>query len=99
VDALTNLEEKNEFDEMLHETASDVSKTLSMAVEILANLMTFNKIENGIMTLHKQKINVNQYINNVTHSFAAEARERGNIIFFYTVVIISANVFVIFLCC
>ena len=99
MDALTNLEEKNEFDEMLHETASDVSKTLSMAVEILANLMTFNKIENGIMTLHKQKINVNQYINDVTDSFAAEARERGNIIVFYTVVIISANVFAIFLCC
>ena len=77
VDALTSLEDKNEFDEMLHETASDVSKTLSMAVEILANLMTFNKIETGIMTLHKQDINVKQYIHDVRNSFAAEAREKG----------------------
>ena len=77
MDALTSLEDKNEFDEMLHETASDVSKTLSMAVEILANLMTFNKIETGIMTLHKQDINVKQYINDVANTFAAEAREKG----------------------
>ena len=77
MDALTSLEDKNEFDEMLHETASDVSKTLSMAVEILANLMTFNKIETGIMTLHKQDINVKEYIHDVANSFAAEAREKG----------------------
>ena len=77
MDALTSLEDKNEFDSMLHETASDVSKTLSGAVEILANLMTFNKIENGIMTLHKQDVNVKQYINNVASVFAAEAREKG----------------------
>ena len=77
VDALKSLEEKNDFDEMLHETASDVSKTLSVAVEILANLMTFNKIETGIMTLHKQDINVKQYVNDVAKSFAAEAREKG----------------------
>ena len=62
---------------MMHETASDVSKTLSVAVEILANLMTFNKIETGIMTLHKQDINVKQYIDDVARSFAAEAREKG----------------------
>ena len=29
------------------------------------------------MTLHKQDINVKQYINDVANTFAAEAREKG----------------------
>ena len=56
-------------------TLSPTSSPLSLLSQ--ANLMTFNKIENGIMTLHKQDINVKQYINNVADSFAAEAREKG----------------------
>ena len=77
LNALASVEEKDELDEMLYETTSDVSKTLSTGVAILADLMSFTKIESGIMKLHKHMVNVKQYISDVVESFAAEAREKG----------------------
>ena len=103
---------KGEFDTELSETADDVSKTLSVAVQLLADLMTFNKIEGninytltptlslthcsitlshtpkltvlilsddtgGLMKLHKQLINVQEHIQDVVDTVAAEAREKG----------------------
>ena len=77
INALASVEEKDELDEMLYETTTDVSKTLSTGVSILADLMSFTKIESGIMTLHKHMVNVKRYILDGVQSFAAEAREKG----------------------
>ena len=44
-DSMATIEHKDELDYELSDTASDVSKTISIAVQILADLMTFNKIE------------------------------------------------------
>jgi hypothetical protein len=44
-DTLATIENKDDLDNELCDTAGDVSKTISIAVQILADLMTFNKIE------------------------------------------------------
>ena len=44
-DSLATIENKDDLDYELCDTAGDVSKTLSIAVAILSDLMTFNKIE------------------------------------------------------
>ena len=51
VESLGTIEDKDAFDEELHETATDVSKTLAIAVEILTDLMTFNRIESGAVMI------------------------------------------------
>ena len=50
-DSLATIEIKDDLDYELEETAGDVSKTIAIAVEILADLMTFNKIE-GTLTIY-----------------------------------------------
>ena len=70
-----------EFDHLLfqeiYETATDVTKTLSIAVGILADLMTFNKIESGMMKLTKADVPIQSYVNDVVNTFAAESRAKG----------------------
>ena len=61
----------------IYETATDVTKTLSIAVGILADLMTFNKIESGMMKLTKADVPIQSYVNDVVNTFAAESRAKG----------------------
>ena len=61
----------------IYETATDVTKTLSIAVGILADLMTFNKIESGMMKLTKADVPIQTYVKDVVNTFAAESREKG----------------------
>ena len=61
----------------IYETATDVTKTLSIAVGILADLMTFNKIESGMMKLTKDDVPIQSYVNDVVNTFAAESRAKG----------------------
>jgi signal transduction histidine kinase len=70
----------------LRETAHDVYKSLGVASDILIDLMTFNKIENGMLQLHKTEIHCRSYIDSCVGSFAAEAREKGVVL---TVTILS----------
>ena len=55
----------------LFETAKDVTKTLEIAVGILADLMTFNKIESGILQLTKSVVPIKTYVHEVVDAFAA----------------------------
>ena len=61
----------------LYETVTDVSKTLSIAVGILADLMTFNKIQSGMMILTKSDVPIKSHVYDVMDTFAAEARAKG----------------------
>ena len=45
------------------ELASDISKTVHTACQILEDLLTYSKIEEGMMTLHKMEVDVPEYIN------------------------------------
>jgi len=51
-------------------------QTLDIAVQILSNLMTCNKIEADMMVLHREKVPVLDYVNGCVEMFVAEARER-----------------------
>ena len=62
VTSLMSIEDRDDLDEELLETASDVSKTLEVAVGIMSDLMTINKIECGIFALHKQEVLVKKYV-------------------------------------
>ena len=54
-----------------------MSKTLGIAVGILADLMTFNRIESGMMILTKIDVPIKNHIYDVLGTFAAEARAKG----------------------
>ena len=57
-DSLATIENKDDLDFEIAETAGDVSKTIAIAVEILADLMTFNKIEGNILLTNSHLTNV-----------------------------------------
>ena len=52
-------------------------QALSIAVQILTDLMTFNKIEAGMMALHRETVPVLDYVGGCVETLAAEARERS----------------------
>ena len=76
ISAIDDVEDKDEFDMELLETASDVSKALCIAVEILSDLMTISKIESNMMVLHRSPVGVQKFIDDGVAAFAAEAREK-----------------------
>ena len=76
ISAIDDVEDKDEFDMELLETASDVSKALCIAVEILSDLMTISKIESNMMVLHRSPVAVQKFIDDGVAAFAAEAREK-----------------------
>lgn len=59
------------------ETLTDVSNSCSTAIEILNDLLCFDKIENGLLTLHKSEVNVVDFIACAVSMFNAAAKERG----------------------
>jgi len=77
INTLSAIEDRDELDDDLLETCNDVSKTLQVAVSIMSDLMTVNKIECGMFALHKQDVNIKGYVADCVASFNAEAREKG----------------------
>ena len=69
------IDNKDELDDEVMELASDVSKTVNTACQILDDLMTFSKIEAGMMTLHKLQVEVEEYITENIAIFQVSASE------------------------
>jgi signal transduction histidine kinase len=65
----------NARDKDLQETLVDVSKALSSAVEILDGLLCFDKIESGILELHKQDVPVMAFLDECVQIFSPQARQ------------------------
>lgn len=57
----------------LHETALDVGMALKIAVEILDNLMCYDKIENGILNLRKQDVPLVAFLEESISPFRPQA--------------------------
>jgi signal transduction histidine kinase/CheY-like chemotaxis protein len=57
------------------ETLLDVKSACSIAVEILNDLLSFDKMESGILELHKQEVNVAPLIIDSVNMFASQAKE------------------------
>ena len=59
------------------ETLLDVQTACRIAVEILNDLLCFDKLESGILELHKHEVPVNSFISDCVNMFGSQAREAG----------------------
>ena len=59
------------------ETLMDVQSACRTAVEILNDLLCFDKLESGILELHKHEVHVIPFIADCVNMFASQAREAG----------------------
>jgi signal transduction histidine kinase/CheY-like chemotaxis protein len=59
------------------ETLLDVQSACKIAVEILNDLLCFDKLESGILELHKHDVAVAPFINDCVNMFVSQAREAG----------------------
>ena len=75
-------EESTEDENSNHlETLLDVQSACKIAVEILNDLLCFDKLESGILELHKHDVAVTPFINDCVNMFVSQAREAGVSIF------------------
>ena len=59
------------------ETLLDVQSACRIAVEILNDLLCFDKLESGILELHKQDVAVTPFVASCVKMFASQAKEEG----------------------
>ena len=72
---LTQLKKKNNpspADEELRESISDIQLACSTAVDILNDLLSFEKLESGILVLHRQDISVEKFMFEGVTMFSAQ---------------------------
>ena len=67
----------NQIDAGHQETLLDVQSACRIAVEILNDLLCFDKLESGILELHKQDVTVTPFIASCVKMFASQAKEEG----------------------
>lgn len=67
----------NQIDAGHQETLLDVQSACRIAVEILNDLLCFDKLESGILELHKQDVAVTPFIASCVKMFASQAKEEG----------------------
>jgi signal transduction histidine kinase len=60
-----------------YETLCDVNMSCTAAVDILNNLLCYEKLESGILELHKESIVVDSFLKDCVTMFSAQARECG----------------------
>ena len=60
-----------------YETLMDVRSACGTAVEILNDLLCFDKLESGILELHKHQVPAISFVTDCVNMFAAQAREGG----------------------
>ena len=64
-------------DKERYETLWDVYRACMTAVDILNDLMCYDKIESGILVLHKEDLTPLPFLQDCFNGFRAEAQERG----------------------
>ena len=68
---------KNPNDVERYDTLCDVNMSFMAAVDILNDLLCYEKLDSGILKLHKENITVVPFLNDNVSMFAAQAREGG----------------------
>ena len=72
------LDKSNRTGDFEHrETLLDVQTACRIAVEILNDLLCFDKLESGILELHKHEVPVQSFIADCVNMFGSQAREAG----------------------
>ena len=74
-DVLKGSESARDLDH--YETLMDVQSACGTAVEILNDLLCFDKLESGILELHKHQVSAISFVTDCVNMFAAQAREGG----------------------
>ena len=69
--------EESKQDEKSLEILLDVQSACKIAVEILNDLLCFDKLESGILELHKHDVEVTPFINDCVNMFVSQAKEAG----------------------
>ena len=60
-----------------YDTLLDVNMSCTAAVDILNDLLCYEKLDSGILTLHKENILILPFLNDCVSMFSAQARECG----------------------
>jgi hypothetical protein len=60
-----------------YDTLFDVNRSCEAAIDILNDLLCFEKLESGILKLHKEEIMVQPYLSDCLSMFEVQARECG----------------------
>ena len=60
-----------------YDTLCDVNISCMAAVDILNDLLCYEKLDSGILQLHKENITVRLFLNDSVSMFSAQAREGG----------------------
>ena len=60
-----------------YDTLNDVNLSCTAAVDILNDLLCYEKLDSGILELHKEEINVGEFLRDRVNMFCAQARECG----------------------
>ena len=68
---------KNPKDIETYDTLRDVNLSCTTALDILNDLLSFDKLESGILQLHKQEIAVIPFVTDCFAMFTVQARESG----------------------
>jgi two-component system, sensor histidine kinase len=68
---------KNPKDMERYDTLCDVNMSCTAAVDILNDLLCYEKLESGILELHKENIFVEPFLRDCAAMFSAQARECG----------------------
>jgi signal transduction histidine kinase len=68
---------RNVKDMERYDTLFDVNRSCEAAIDILNDLLCFEKIESGILELHKEEITVQPYLSDCLSMFKVQARECG----------------------
>jgi signal transduction histidine kinase len=62
-------------DRVRFETLTDMSLSCTAALDILNDLLCFEKLESGILDLHKQEVQVMPFLQDCVNMFAVQAKE------------------------
>eukprot|EP00607_Mallomonas_marina_P002733 CAMPEP_0182439296 /NCGR_PEP_ID=MMETSP1167-20130531/86351_1 /TAXON_ID=2988 /ORGANISM="Mallomonas Sp, Strain CCMP3275" /LENGTH=582 /DNA_ID=CAMNT_0024632967 /DNA_START=852 /DNA_END=2600 /DNA_ORIENTATION=- len=57
------------------ETVSDIHRSCDVAVQVLNELLTFDKLEGGTLMLEKTEVNAMELITDIVHLFQVQARQ------------------------
>ena len=68
---------RNPKDRERYDTLCDVNMSCTAAVDILNNLLCYEKLESGILELHKENITVEPFLQECLTMFSVQARECG----------------------
>jgi signal transduction histidine kinase len=60
-----------------YDTLYDVNRSCEAAIDILNDLLCFEKIESGILELHKEDVMIQPYLSDSMSMFAVQAKECG----------------------